>query len=419
MEEKKPKKNYFVRGLIALACAIVLGGVAGATCYGVSTLGYTIFPLNVVENTGTTEASTSQNDATTGSEAVTTTTDGDSQAVTVAATTTVYDVSDMVDSVISSVVAISGTITTETYNMWGYGYSTYESEASGSGIIIGTNDTELLIVTNAHVVEDLDEPNVTFYDGSEVTAVIKGIKSNYDLAVLAINLSDIPDEAIYTIATLGESSDLKVGQAAIAIGNAMGYGISVTTGCISALDKTVTVDSVDYEHLIQTDAAINPGNSGGALFNSEGEVIGINSVKMSNTSVEGMGYAISVSSVLDIIEDLSLQETRIALSDEERGYLGITGVTITSSISQSYGYPEGILIRTVTENCGAANAGLMKNDIISSFDGETITSYEQLVEMMSYYAIGEEVEVVYYRMNNQGEYEKATTTVTLTARPEE
>lgn len=403
--KKKRGGNKFIKVITAIAGAVVLGGVAGVACYGTSYLGYSVFP---VENkTVSSDADDTQAVVNNQVSQVSTISDDDISV-------NVYDVSDVVSNVISSVVAIDGTYTTSS-GFWG---GTYESTVSGSGIIIGSNDEELLIVTNAHVIEDVDNPKVTFYDGSEVDVVVKGKKSSVDLAVLSAKLSDIPEDAIYTIAVLGESSELKVGQAAIAVGNSMGYGISVTTGCISALDKTVTVDDVDYEHLIQTDAAINPGNSGGALFNANGEVIGINSVKMSSTGVEGMGYAISVASVIDIIKDLSIQETREQLSDDERGYLGITGITITSSISYEYGYPEGILIRSVTAGSAIDNAGIIKNDIIKSFDGEEIESYEELVEMMSYYAVGEEVEVVYYHMNGRGDYEEKTTTVTLTAKPE-
>ena len=233
-----------------------------------------------------------------------------------------------------------------------------------------------------------------------------------------MKLSDIPDGANYTIATLGDSQDIRVGEAAIAVGNSMGYGISVTTGCISALNKTVTVENTEYKNLIQTDAAINPGNSGGALFNAQGEVIGINSVKMKETGVEGMGYAISISSVRDIIDDLSTAVTRDKLSDDERGYLGITGVSITEDISKTYGQPVGVAVRSVSDDSAAANAGLLKNDIIVSFDGKNVSTIDELVSMMSYYAQGDTVKVEFYRLNSEGEYEKQSVDVTLTAKPE-
>lgn len=400
-EPPKKRRNGW-KVAVAIGAAISLGIVAGVTFIGVGYIGNAIFDFHKI---------TSEEQTSTGIE------EGDVVQAEVIADEdiqiSVYDVSDMVNNVISSVVAINGTYTVQ--GMWG---DTYESSVSGSGIIIGVNEEELLVVTNAHVIDGVENIAITLYDGSEVMASLKGKKSEYDLAVLSVKLEDVPSDAVFTIAQMGESSEIEVGQAAIAVGNSLGYGISVTTGCISALDKTVTVDNVDYEHLIQTDAAINPGNSGGALFNAKGEVIGINSVKMSTTGVEGMGYAISVSSVMDIIQELSLKETKDKLSDDERGYLGITGITVTANISYTYGYPEGILIRSVTEGGGADNAGLIKNDIIKSFDGEIIDSYDELLELMYYYGVGEEVEIVYYHLNSRGDFEEKTTTVTLTERPE-
>ncbi len=406
---KKAKKtgknggNKVIKVLVAFTCAVLLGGVAGIACYGVSYLGYAVFPIeqNVESNNAGSQNLKPENNQISYTEVI------EDKDISIS----VYDVSDMVSNVISSVVAINGTYTT-TGGFWG---QTYESKVSGSGIIMRATEDELLIVTNAHVVEGVDNVKVTFYDGSEVKVTLKGKKTERDLAVLSAKLSDIPSGAIYSVAAMGETDKLQVGQAAIAVGNSLGYGISVTTGCISALDKTVTVENVSYEHLIQTDAAINPGNSGGALFNAHGEVIGINSVKMSTTGVEGMGYAISVSSVMDIINDLSEKEQ---YDDEERGYLGITGISITASISAQYGYPEGILIRSVTKGSAADKAGIIKNDIIKSFDGEELNSFEELAEMMSHYPVGEEVEVVYYHMNNRGDYDECTVNVVLTAKPE-
>ena len=404
-DEQPPKKRKMKTGvkiLLFIVGAIGLGALAGVTCYGVNYLGHTLFPITINQNI--------YEQPPTGNSTITNIDPIAKDDIDVR----VFDVSDVVGNVISSVVAINGTYTTNT-GIWG---GTYESEVSGSGIIIGVNETELLIVTNAHVVEDVDDTRITFYDGSEVAVNIKGKKSEYDLAVLSAKLSDIPNDAIYSIANIGDSNEIKVGQAAIAVGNSMGYGISVTTGCISAFNKTVTVDNVSYKNLIQTDAAINPGNSGGALFNAQGEVIGINSVKMSNTNVEGMGYAISISSVMDIINEMSLEETREKLSDDERGYLGITGISITSGISESYGYPIGILVRSVTSGGAADQAGIVKNDVIKSFDGEIIDNYDELIDMMCYYPVGEEVDIVYYRLNSKGEYEEHQTKVVLTARPQ-
>ena len=398
--------NRFAKGVIAVACAVVLGAIAGVTCYGVSYAGYTLFPIKD-------EAKQALNDASDHMTQVSSPT----ATVNKNINATVYDVSDIVESVISSVVAINGKYTEEVnYGFWGS--QTYQSTVSGSGIIIGETDTEVLVVTNMHVIDVVDNLAVTLYDGNEIPAAVKRSKSSYDLAVLSLKLSDIPDDANYSIATLGNSSEIRVGEAAIAVGNSMGYGISVTTGCISALNKTVTVDNTEYKDLIQTDAAINPGNSGGALFNAQGEVIGINSVKMKETGVEGMGYAISISSVKDIIDGLSIMETKEKLSDDERGYLGITGVSITEDISKTYGQPVGVAVRSVSKDSAAEKAGIVKNDIIVSFDGEAVSTIDELVSMMSYYPQGKTVEVEFYRMNTAGDYEKQSVEVTLTEKPE-
>lgn len=402
-EKKAGRKHGFAGRVVAFSLTgIMVGALAGGAFYGVSYAGFALFPISSNEDSTTTTTSGAQVNATISDSDI---------------NTTVYDVSDMVASVITSVVAIDGTITSSVD--YGYfGSQSVESTVSGSGIIIGTNDTELLIVTNAHVVDGVDNLAISFYDGSTADATVKGTKSSNDLAVLAVKLSDIPSGANYTIASLGDSDDVQVGEAAIAVGNSMGYGISVTTGVISALDKTVTVEEVDYENLIQTDAAINPGNSGGALFNANGEVIGINSVKMTDTDVEGMGYAISISSVKDIIEELSLQETKEQLSDDERGYLGVTGLSVTEEVASAYDCPVGVLVKSVSDGSAADDAGITKNDIITSFDGQTVTTIDELVDLMSYYAQGESVEVIYYHMNDNNEYEKQTTTVTLSEKPE-
>lgn len=402
---KKKKKNTPVRVLALVMCAVLLGGIAGATAFGVNYVGHMLLPVQ--NNT----SSTGNNSNGTGVIHINTTNDNVTKTEISA---TVMDVSDIVESVISSVVAITGVQTQIVPGF--FGNQTYKAQVSGSGIIMGYNDTELLIVTNEHVVGDVDDIKVTFYDGSEASAIVKGTKASKDLAVIAIKLADLPGDAIYTIATFGESSAIKVGEAAIAVGNSLGYGISVTTGCISALGKTVTVESVDYTDLIQTDAAINPGNSGGALFNAAGEVIGINSVKMSTTGVEGMGYAISISSVMDIIQELSLMETKEKYSEDERGYLGITGVSITSEISDRYGYPVGVAIRTIEKDSGAYNAGLIKNDIIVSIAGNPVETINEIIGVLEYYPAGAIVEVEYYHMNSQGEYEKMITNITLSGK---
>ena len=422
-EKKRP--CFFIRAVRGVACAVVIGAVVGASCYGAMYAGYINFPVK-----GNDELSDEQlsqiarelNKNYLTSSASTGSTLTNVSSGTASSGTTVLDVSGIVDNVISSVVAISGTETVTSgysgFGFWGNYQQSYEASVSGSGIIIGANDKELLVVTNAHVVDGVNNLKVTFGDGAEVDAVIKGIKSDSDLAVVAVKLDDISDSTMsaISIAKLGSSTDVKVGEAAIAIGNAAGYGISVTTGIVSAVDKSLTVDNVVYEDLIQTDAAINPGNSGGALFNAQGEVIGINSVKMADTKVEGMGYAISIDSVKDIIDDLSTQTTRVALDNDERGYLGVSGNTVTSEISQTYGWPEGVLIKSITEGSAAENAGLEVNDVITSFDGKDVDSWETLVNMMQYYEVGEEVELTYSRFE-RGSYAENTVTVTLTEKP--
>lgn len=428
-EKKRP--CFFIRAVRGVACAVLIGAVAGASCYGAMYAGYINFPIKSNDSAELSDEQLSQIARELNKNYLTDTTydtasTGSTLASVSSSTATsgvnVLDVSGIVEHVISSVVAISGTQTVTSgsygFSFWGNYQQSYEASVSGSGIIIGANDTELLVVTNAHVVEDVDNLKVTFTDGSEVDAVIKGMKSDSDLAVVAVKLDDISDStmSVISIAKLGSSTDVKVGEAAIAIGNAAGYGISVTTGIVSAVDKSLTVDDVVYENLIQTDAAINPGNSGGALFNAQGEVIGINSVKMSDTKVEGMGYAISIDSVKDIIDDLSTQTTRVAVSDEKRGYLGVVGKTVSSDISEAYGWPEGVLIKSVIEGSAAESAGLQVNDVITGFDGTAIDSWETLTNIMQYYEIGSQVEVTYLRAQGRS-YVANVVTVTLTEKP--
>lgn len=395
-KEKKPKKHGRAKKVFtAIICAILLGAIAGGTCYGVSYAGYKLFPIkDKAEETKSEEKTTAQQ------------LNYEKKEIKAS----VLDVSDIVDSVISSVVAISGTYTSTQQGI--FGSQQVQAKVSGSGIIIGESDGELLVVTNAHVVENISKPTIVFYDGTEVEGIVKGTKEDKDLAVIAVSSSIIPKDAIYSIAKMGESDKLKVGEAAIAIGNSMGTGISVTSGCVSALNRTLTVEGTNYEDLIQTDAAINSGNSGGPLFNSDGEVIGIVSCKIKTTAgAEGMGYAISISSVKEIIESLS---TIKKLPDDERGYLGVTGVTISEDINMQYGYPMGILVRSVDEKSAADNAGIRKNDIIVSFDGEELKSFDQLYSLMSAYEVGQEVEVEYYTIDDKGEYQKKKVTVKLT-----
>ncbi len=331
------------------------------------------------------------------------------------------DVSDVVDKVMPSIVSITSMSVQEVQSFFG---GTYEqtSEGAGTGIIIGKNDTELLIVTNNHVVEGSDTLTVTFNDQSSVEANIKGTDAAYDVAVIAVALDQISDDTMsaISVATLGDSTNLKIGEPAIAIGNALGYGQSVTTGVISALDRSVsTTDTQTGEtqesgaKLIQTDAAINPGNSGGALVNVNGEVIGINSAKLTGESVEGIGYAIPISDVSDLIQNLMNQETKTKVPENERGLLGITGMSVSDAFSQQIDVPAGVYVMEVSSGSGADKAGMTKGSIITAINGSSIDSMEALQEQLQYYAKGETVSLTILVPQSNGEYDEQTLDVTL------
>ncbi len=327
----------------------------------------------------------------------------------------VNDVSDVVEAVMPSVVSITNAGVQEVQTF--FGTQQYTTQSSGSGIIIGQNDDELLIVTNNHVIADSQELSVAFADNSVYEAYVKGADPNADLAVVAVKLDSISDETKSSIKTaaLGDSNALKVGEAAIAIGNALGYGQSVTTGVISALDRQVE----GYNStLIQTDAAINPGNSGGALLNTKGQVIGINVMKLASDKIEGMGYAIPISNVSDIIDTLMNRETRSIVDENERGYLGISGLNVTDEVSNSYAMPQGAFVVQVYDDSAASNAGIHKGDIITKFDGLPVTSMESLSSTLEYYKKGETVDVAVQSANN-GEYVERTISVTLGEKPAE
>ena len=326
------------------------------------------------------------------------------------------DVSNVVEKVMPAMVSIVNNFT-ETANVFGQQY-TQEEAASGSGIIVGKTDDELLIVSNNHVVESADTLTVTFIDGSEAQAQVKGLDSDMDLAVIAVSLNDLSDDTknAITVATLGSSDDLKLGEPVIAIGNALGYGQSVTNGIVSALNREITLENGSTGTFIQTNAAINPGNSGGALLNMNGEVIGINSNKIGGTTVEGMGYAIPITSASPIIADLMERQTRTKVAEDEVGYIGISLQEVTSQISQMYNMPEGIYVVSVEEGSAAANAGIMKGDIITKFDGSSISSYSDLQKTLQYYAVGDSVTVTVQRPQN-GEYVSIELNLTLGSRP--
>ena len=330
--------------------------------------------------------------------------------LTTSTSTVTSDVSDIVENTLPSIVSITNMSVQEVQNFFG-GISQQESESAGSGIIISQNDSELLVVTNNHVVEGSDTLTVTFNDGNSVEAQIKGTDSARDLAVVAVPLDKISDDTMNAIkvATLGDSDSLKVGEPAIAIGNALGYGQSVTTGIVSATGRTI--DGFDGEY-IQTDAAINPGNSGGALLNMEGEVVGINSAKLASTEVEGMGYAIAISDVTDILQNLMNETSRDKLDDSEHGVLGIEGSSVSSEAVQMYGIPAGVFVKKVTEGGAADKAGLKANSVITEFNGKAVSSTDQLIEYLSYYEPDEEVELT-VQVPHGTSYKEETVKVTL------
>ena len=405
-EPKKTKKHggYFWKAMVSVSLGLFFGLFAGIGFYAVQ------------QGTGMlkTGTDTAVVDEVT-SEAAT----ESSQSTPQLATNVTYvesDVSDVVEKVMPAMVSIVNNFT-ETANVFGQQY-TQEEAASGSGIIVGKTDDELLIVSNNHVVESADTLTVTFIDGSEAQAQVKGLDSDMDLAVIAVSLNDLSDDTknAITVATLGSSDDLKLGEPVIAIGNALGYGQSVTNGIVSALNREITLENGATGTFIQTNAAINPGNSGGALLNMNGEVIGINSNKIGGTAVEGMGYAIPITSASPIIADLMERQTRTKVAEDEVGYIGISQQEVTSQISQMYNMPEGIYVVSVEEGSAAANAGIMKGDIITKFDGSSISSYSDLQKTLQYYAAGDSATITVQRPQN-GEYVSIELNLTLGSRP--
>ncbi len=423
MEQKKEKKHrekkqgsgYLKKALVAVSLGLFFGLFAGIGLYAVDV---------VTGMTGKDSAALTETESAPMTEAeVDTEIQAPADVPTIkqsdSATMVVTDVTEVVKNVMPSIVAVNNHYT-ETMSWFGQSMDS-EADASGSGIIVGLNDSELLIVTNHHVVADTDKLTVQFNEGSEAEAFIKGQDSKMDLAVIAVPVTELSDSTLEAIevATLGDSDALEVGEPAIAIGNSLGYGQSVTTGVISALDRSISLsanngyggDSVEGT-FIQTDAAINPGNSGGALLNIKGEVIGINSNKIGGSAVEGMGYAIPISSASPIIAELMLKETKSKVAEEERGYLGISGISVTQEVSQAYGMPEGVYVAQVYPDTAAEAAGLRQGDIITKFGGNTIRSMDELQKELEFYAKGDQVEVKVMTMTVAG-YEEVTKTLTL------
>ena len=389
----KPKKKFPKKAIAVAGFAVMFGVIGGLTFQGTKYI------------TGKLLGTTSTKEETKSTKTVANT------QLTTSKTAVSSDVSDIVDATLPSIVSITNMSVQQVQDFFG-GIRQQESKSAGSGIIISQNDTELLIVTNNHVVEGSETLTVTFVDETSVEALIKGTDSARDLAVVAVPLEKIPDETMDAIklATLCDSDGIKVGEPAIAIGNALGYGQSVTMGIVSATERTISGYDGTY---IQTDAAINPGNSGGALLNINGEVIGINSAKINASEVEGMGFAIPISDTTDIIENLMNKETRSKVSEAERGYLGIKGYDVTEEGAQMYNMPTGVFIAEVIDGGGAKDAGLTKGMIITEFDGSSVDDMETLKGLLEYYKVGEEVSVKVQVPEKNGEYTEQEVTVKL------
>lgn len=414
------KKGTIGRKIAGLtAAALLFGTISGGTMVGVNTLAdYWKDNQSEESSKSVALAEASKEEAvkeTTKESTLSAPTENQSLVVAPAINT---DVSAIVEKAMPSVVAINNTMLLQS-NSWFGPSQTYEVPSSGSGIIVGKNDDELLIVTNNHVVEDSKELNVVFIDDQSVAAAIKGTDADTDLAVIAVPLSEIPAETMsqITIATMGDSDSLKVGQGVIAIGNALGYGQSVTVGYVSALDREVKTEGSVTRNLLQTDAAINPGNSGGALLNMQGEVIGINAAKYSSTEVEGMGYAIPISKAQDIISELMNKKTKVEVAQDKQGYLGIQPRTVDETYSSELGMPRGVFVYKILEDGAAAKSNLREMDIITKFDGETVRTAADLQDMLSYYEGGDTITLTVQSLEN-GQYVERTVEVTLGYRSE-
>lgn len=444
---KKPRKkrdfsgnnSFGKKAATAVALAVIFGLVAGAVFQGVNIAADKYRGNDSSTTIGKTETVTGTEDSTGSSSADSTVKDIVAESGTVAG---------VAQATMSSIVAITSVSVQEIPSFFGYGTRQYQSAGSGSGIIVGENDSELLIATNNHVVSGATTLTVCFAgsdvvgaeeetqamassgstgfgsDGdvdvdNAVSAKIKGTDEENDLAVVAVEKSDIPNETMeeIKIAQLGSSDDLVVGEQVVAIGNALGYGQSVTSGWVSALNRSISTEDGEASGLIQTDAAINPGNSGGALLNMNGEVIGINAAKYADSQVEGMGYAIPISKAEPILEELMNRETRDKVEDSSKvGYMGVKAADLTTEAIQMYNMPAGAFITEVTEGGAADNAGIKKGDIIVKLDGQKVSGKDDLVDKLQYYEAGENIEVVISRANS-GEYKEQTIEVTLGSKP--
>ena len=406
-KHKKHKRGFAKKAACFVLSAVLFGAIAGSVMFGVNYAGGKIAGSNKSDATGVNIPTVSNNISNVAK------TDSSLTEDTNLSASGKMDAEAVATAALPAMVQLNGTTTVKSSSYFGYGQS-YEATSSGTGIIVGKSDTELLIVTNAHVVDNIDNLKCVFSDGTSASCSVKGSKSDQDIAVAAVSLSDISSDTAsnIAIAELEDSSDIKVGQQVVAIGNALGEGQSVTTGIISAKDRSITVNNVTFTGLLMTDAAINSGNSGGALLNSEGKVIAINFAKTSSDGVEGMAYSIPVSNVKDIIDSLMTKQTRNKVSSDKAAYLGFAAVDITRNYASYYGYPVGILIRTVADDSAADKAGLETYDIIVGFDDQTVTTMSGLTNMLQYYEAGEKVTIDYYHMEGS-EYVLKSTEVTL------
>ena len=432
-EHKKNRNSFQKKAETTVALAVIFGLVAAVVFQAAN------FTADRFLNTGSSTAQIGTTQSVNLQEAVSDSGSTDEQTIADTASEN-GTVAAVAQASMPSVVAITTVSVKEIPSFFGYGSRQYKSAASGSGIIVGDNDDELLIATNNHVVEGATTLSVCFI-GDDVTnaetetvnagdngdlnvedavsAKIKGTDADNDLAVVAVKKADIPEDTLsqIKIAQIGSSDDLVVGQQVVAIGNALGYGQSVTSGWVSALNRTISTDDGDSTGLIQTDAAINPGNSGGALLNMKGELIGINSAKYADSSVEGMGYAIPISKAKPILEDLMNRETREKVDSSEKGYLGVVLANLTTEAIQMYNMPTGAFVRGVEQNSPAQESGLCKGDIIVKFDGQKVSDGDDLMDKLQYYKSGEKIEAVIARANN-GVYEESTIELTLGTRPD-
>ena len=415
---KNSKKLAKKIGAITLS-AVLFGSVAAGSFQAVNYFS----PFS--KTTGSSDSTASNNSSSTSLLKTT--------AVSGSSNTGSLDVSDITTSAMPSIVAITNKSVQEVqdyFSQFGFGGQgqpqTQETESQGSGIIIGKNDSELLMVTNNHVVEGADTLSVCFIDNQVYEAAIKGTDPENDLAVIAVPLDSISDDTMskIAVASIGDSDSLKVGEQVVAIGNALGYGQSVTTGIVSAVNRTLSSNSSDTQDsnsssddsssatYIQTDAAINPGNSGGALLNMNGEVIGINSAKLASTEVEGMGYAIPISRVSDIIDNLMNQTTRTKVDSDKQGTIGIKGINVTSDVQEKYNLPKGIYVSEVTSGSAAEKAGITSGSVITKFDGKSVTDIESLQDLLQYYKAGETVELT-LQVPDSDSYKEKTVSITL------